>query len=344
MILNRKNLTTLVSIVLGVLVVIFLLKWSANYRAQMQEQAQISAGETAEAAPVIRYNRLSYYNGSTTLEFLLNESGCWVWTADQSFPLDDATIQTILTMLDALNPLDTGETPEELEEYDLGASPVATLTASGESSSLSIRFGKETEAGGTSRYALMNDDRKLYILPGDLLEPMSVAIYDMMVLPKLPELTATRINFVHIFGQQQEDDSFATYTILTAQRPTPAEGQELTDGDVTWRSNGANVTSDPTVQGILTAITGLTVDKCVDYHPSADAASHCGFDAPIATVDVDYLTEGGAEQRLKITVGNALPDGSGRYVRYGEEDSSLYRLSNEALESVLAIAAAGLES
>lgn len=345
MILNRKILTTLLSIVLGVLLVSSLLKWSGNYRAQLQEQLAASAGEgTDTAVPVIRYNRLSYFNGSATLEFMLNENGSWVWTADQSFPLDDTTIQTILTLLDELQPLRAGDVPEELEEYQLGASPVATLTASGESESRSIRFGRETEAGGTSRYALLSeDDASLYILPADLLEPMSVAIYDMMELPKLPTVDATRIDFVRLFGKPLAEGGYETYTILTAQRPELSEGQTLTPSDVVWRSNGADVTANATVQNLISAITALSIDKCVDYRPSPDAVTHCGFDAPAAVLEVDFLTEGGAEQTLKLTVGNLLPDGTGRYVRYGDEDPSLYRLPNDLLEALLAIAAAGLE-
>jgi len=176
-----------------------------------------------------------------------------------------------------------------------------------------------------------------------LLEPMSVPIYDMMVLPQVPAMDAGRIDFIRVYGQTTEDGSFATYTILTAQRPQAAEGETLTADDVTWRSNGANVTDDPTVRALLGNLTTLTIDKCLDYNPSADAVTHCGFDAPAAILEVDFRSEGGAEQTLKLTIGNELPDGSGRYVRYGDEDPTLYRLADATLEALLSIAAEGLE-
>ena len=345
MILTRRHLTTLLSIVLCVLLAATLLKWSGNYRAQREEQAAQTSGEgTESAATVIRYNQLHYYNGSTTLDFMLNEEGRWVWTADQKFPLDDSTIQTIFALLDNLQPLQTTEIPEELEKYDLGASPAATLTASGEAGSISIRFGKETETDGSNRYALVNeDDTTLYILPDTLLEPMSVPIYDMMILPKIPALAATRIDFVRIFGKPLEEGGYESYTILTAQRPEPTEGQTLTAADVIWRSNGINVTKNALVQDLISTLTTLSIDKCLDYNPSPEAASLCGFDSPTAALHVDFFSEGGAAQSMKLIIGNPLPDGTGYYVRYSDEDPSLYRLSNATLETLLAIATAGLE-
>ena len=343
MILNRKRLTTLLGIVLCVALAAALLKWSGHYRAKLAAEAAAPGEEAAEASPAASYNALTYYNGSTTLDFVLNEAGKWVWTADPSFPLDDSTIQAILALLENLQPLQTMEAPEELEEYDLGASPAATLKASGEAGSLSLIFGKETDGGG--RFVLKDeDDSTIYIMSPALLEPMSVPIYDMMVLPKVPELAATRLDFIRVYGQATGDGAYATYTILTAQRPEVAEGETLEAADVTWRFNGANVTNDPTVQALLESLTTLTIDKCVDYNPSADAAAHCGFDAPVATLEVDFQSEGGAGQTLKLTIGNQLPDGSGRYVRYGDEDPTLYRLTTAALDPLLRIAQEGLEA
>ena len=171
-----------------------------------------------------------------------------------------------------------------------------------------------------------------------------VPIYDMMILPQVPTMDVTRLDFIRIYGKTMEDGSYETYTILTSQHPQLNEGQTLTAADITWRSNGANVTDDPTVQELLSNLTTLSIDKCLDYHPSEDAVTHCGFDAPTAILEVDFHSEGGAEQSLKLTIGNTLPDGSGRYVRYGEEDPTLYRLSTATLDALLQIAAKGLES
>lgn len=343
MILNRKSLTTALSILVCVLLAAAILKWSDSYRAEREAQQALESAQAVEeaAAPAAVYTRLTYYNGSTTLDFV-QEEGVWYWTADHSFPLDDTNLRRILDRMEALESLETMEAPEDLEEYDLGAAPAATLTASGETEQLSLVFGKEREDG--NRYALRNGDSSIiHILPDDLLEPMSVPIYDMMVLPRLPAPEAQRIDFIRIYGQTGEDGSYATYTILTAQRPDMQEGQTLTPGDVTWRSNGANVTDDPDVQALLADLAALSIDKCMNYNPSAEAVTLCGFDAPTAILEVDFLTEGGAEQSLQLTVGSPVPDGSGHYVRCGTEDPTVYRLPETALDALLRIAQSSLE-
>lgn len=341
MILNRKHLTTLLGILTCVLLVMALLKWSNHYRAKLEAEQALAAGQvTEDVIPLSLYNKLSYYNGSTTSDFLLKD-GKWVWAADQNFPLNDATIQTILAQLENLQPLQTMEAPADLEEYDLGSSPAATLTASGDTVSLSLIFGKETDGGG--RYVIKDgDDSTIYIMPSTLLEPMSVPIYDMMILPQVPSIDPTRVDFIRIFGKTKEDGSYETYTILTAQRPELSEGETLTAEDVIWLSNGANVTKNSNLQELLANLATLSIEKCLDYNPSEEAVTHCGFDLPIATLKVEFHSESGAEQSLKLIIGNAIPDGSGRYVRYGDDDPTLYRMSNTTLDALLRITEEGV--
>ena len=340
MILNRKFLVSVLSVIVGILLIGAILKWSSNYRANREEVAAPSENPEVQESILPEYNKLTYYNGSTTLDFVLTEAGTWAWTADQDFPLNDSVIETIFSLLKTLDTVQTMPAPEDLEEYGLSSTPSATLTASGEHTSLTLTIGKETEDGG--RYAFKNgNETTLYLMPSALLKAMSIPIYDMMILPEIPDLLPSRMDFIRIYGNCKEDGSSETYTIITAQRPQTEE--TLTDEDITWRSNGANVTDDPAVQTLLNNLTTLTIDQCLDYYPSEEAAALCGFTNPTAKLEVDFHTEGGAEQSLTLTIGNQLPDGSGRYVRYGDEDPTLYRLSSDTLDALLRIATEGLE-
>jgi len=48
------------------------------------------------------------------------------------------------------------------------------------------------------------------------------------------------------------------------------------------------------------------------------------------------------EQALSITIGNRLPDGSGRYVRLGESPT-IYFLPTELLDPLMRLSSEGLE-
>ena len=175
MILNRKRLVSILGVITCILLVAAILKWSSNYRANREEPVTPSDDPAVEESVLPEYNKLTYYNGSTTLDFVLSEDGTWTWTADQDFPLNDSVVQTIFGLLENLNTVQTMPAPENLEEYGLSSTPSATLTASGEHATLTLTFGKDTEEGG--RYAFKNgDETTVYLIPSALLEAMSIPV------------------------------------------------------------------------------------------------------------------------------------------------------------------------
>ena len=81
----------------------------------------------------------------------------------------------------------------------------------------------------------------------------------------------------------------------------------------------------------------------MDYRPSDEAASICGFDAPDALVQVTYTPEDGSESVWTLTVGTTEPGGTGRYARIGA-DTTIYLLETALLDPLMRIAAGGLTS
>lgn len=338
-----KTLMTVLSVLVCLLLAAGVLKLARNYNENRQLEEKQAAGETTEDNVILpEYRSLTYHNGSTTLTFELGENNIWFWTADHAFPLDPSTVQAVLDKLAALDLTEAASDPEDLDDYGL-SSPAYTITAQGEYASLTLAFGNQVEEGEDYYLLKDGDQSKVYTVSGDLLPLLDIPIYDMMVLPKLPDLSTLLVDYIRIRGQQLENGGFAAYTTLAAQWPDAAEGESLTMADVSWRSNGANVTDAPVVVELLEALNSLTLTKCMNYNPSPEALTLCGFDAPAARVDITYRTPTGIEEKLVLTIGNQLLDGSGRYVQVGEEDTSLYKLSSELLEPLMQIATQGLE-
>lgn len=114
------------------------------------------------------------------------EKDQWIWADDPDFPLNDATIREICTLLTDLTPQQTLAAEEPLDSYELDQPSASLEAARADGTSLSLSFGKAT-TDGTSYYALMNgDESTVYIFDGALVKKMDVAIYDMMDLPVLP--------------------------------------------------------------------------------------------------------------------------------------------------------------
>ena len=79
------------------------------------------------------------------------------------------------------------------------------------------------------------------------------------------------------------------------------------------------------------------------YAPLLAAVLHCrGLDTPEATVRIAYTTESGGDGELVLTVGERLPDRSGRYTRM-EGDTTIYLLETDLLDPLMRVAANGLD-
>ncbi|WP_298029918.1 DUF4340 domain-containing protein [uncultured Dysosmobacter sp.] len=333
---QERRTITILSTILAVLCAALLIVLGMRYR-ENRDQPETPDGTVPgiTAGDAASITALTYENGKTTLSFSLDEAGKWTWDGDPEFPLDTATVDAILELLVSWTPQQTVTDSDAIANSGMDA-PTASLTASTESgSAITMTLGRAT-TDGNSYYMQLNDQEDtVYIIPDTLYRLMCVPIYDMYILPELPELTENTIASIVIRGAAAGEDSLPVITSLSAQRTE--EG-----GAATWRCDGANVTDDETVQALLDDLSGMAFEKCVDYRPSDEAAEICGFTSPAATVDIRYLTEGGTEQTLLLTIGTQAADGTGRYVRM-DEDSTIYLLPTASLDPLMRISAKGLE-
>lgn len=323
---QKKTLLILLAVVVLLAAALLIIRAIKTRSAQEAEEA--AAAE--EAASIITeeaaYSSLTYDNGTTTLSFALDEEGNWTWADDPEFPLDDSTVTAIVNLLTSLKPQQTITDGDTLEAYGLDQ-PFATLTAtSPEGETLTIDLGNTT-TDGNSYYMLMNgQESPVYIIADTLYTYMSKAIYDMCDLPDLPLLTEDRIQSVTIAGTE-------SLTLIPDQ-------EEDSDGNVTvtWTSGGEDVTE--AAADLIGELEALTVTKCVDYKPTDEAVSICGFDEPVK-VTLVYLTDSGTEQTLTLEIGAENLDGDGYYVRL-DDDTTIYQMDLDDVDALLAAAQSGL--
>lgn len=320
------------------------------------------AGKEAEAAGFSggavlsdpgAYTALRYYNGSVTLSFALDEKGEWVWADGPDFPLDGGTVASILEVLAALKFQQVLPAGESKAEYGLDT-PSATLAATAGTGEQTLAFGKAT-TDGDSYYMMMNgDESTVYIVADTLVKLMQTPIYDMCLLPELPDLSERNLRAITIQGpvpasesaeENGEDEGEGDPEGLAEEPERPAvtlnarrSGGE--DQPALWFEGSDNVTASALLQDLLYDLRTMSMAKCVDYFPSEDAAEICGFQSADAILKVEYAANG-AEQTFTLTVGARMPDESGRYVRL-EEDGAIYALSTDSIDAVMTISVAGM--
>ncbi len=329
---KERRLITVLSVILAILSAALLIVLGIRYR-QSRDAVQDPAAQAVQAAQAAgsTYASLSVYSGSATLSFSIQEDGTWVWDDDTEFPLDDSTIESMMDLLSDLTPQQVLSDPESLESYELDAPSASISAVKVDQSTVSVTFGKAT-TDGTSRYAMMNDDAStIYIFADTLYQALQTPIYDMMTLPELPELPESSISSISIQGPGED------------AQPLLLAAQHTDDGATTWLSGGEDVTDNASVQALLEDLAQMQIARCVDYRPSDEAASICGFDAPDALVQVTYTPEDGSESVWTLTVGTTEPGGTGRYARIGA-DTTIYLLETALLDPLMRIAAGGLTS
>ena len=330
---KEKRLATLLSGVLAVLAIVLLLVLSSRYRETREDAPAASTliGATEESSG--DYTSLTYFNGTTTLAFHRDENGKWLWTHDESFPLEESHVTAVLDALTTLSPQQTLNTVESLEDCGL-TQPFATFTAKrGDGSSISLTFGNTT-TDGKSYYALMNGaESPVYIFSGELVELMKTPIYDMYDLPQLPSLTPERVEKITIQGPPAAEGEPQLRQSITAAE---------SNGSVTWSLDGRDVTFSARLQGLLKDLAALEIEKCVDYRPSAQALEICGFTTPSATLWANYTTDTDLTENIQITVGGLTLDGQARYVRLNGE-KTIFRVATDLLDPLMVIALSGVE-
>ena len=98
---------------------------------------------------------------------------------------------------------------------------------------------------------------------------------------------------------------------------------------------------DAALRALLEDLAALKVAECVDFRPSDDAVTFCGFQDPV-TLTVHYQTATGIEGIFEMNVGTQNMGGTGRYVRFGDEPA-IYLMELELLDPMMRLAYQGME-
>ena len=346
---ERRTVTmllTIMAILAAALLIVLGMRYREGRQAALAEADPQSQGDGFSLTDPDACAGLTYYNGSFTLSFSLNEDGEWIWADDPDYPLDDRTVRRIVETMSNLKFQQVLPATEGLEAYGL-TTPSATVTATaGDGSAQTLVFGKTT-TDGDSYYMMMNgDESTVYILSDDLVKEMQLPIYEMCVLPDLPDLSELNLRAITIQGPVPQPETPASAEEGGEDEPLPRPTVSLTarrssgdDQPALWFDGSDNVTAGALFQDLLQDLRTMTLTRCVDYHPSDEAAEICGFDSPDAILKVEYAS-GGMDQTFTMNVGARMPDQSGRYVQLGE-DSTIYAVPTESLDALMTISVAG---
>ena len=276
------------------------------------DAADNNALVSSEEASLTQAGTLEYSNGQVTCRFRKDESG-WKWVDNEKFPLDAAYVEEILTTLETMSATLTPVQPA-VDPAECGLSEaVRYLTAGVGEETTTLRFGDQREDG--QWYMAVDGRTDVYLAADEFVKLMDRSVYDMAVLPTLPELTEDNL------------------TVITVRQTEGEKTVRLSKTDSGW-VNGGKALPDG-IADIEAALADFTFDKCFNYDPSPDAAPLCGLDVPTATITLSYVNTVGTESSVVLTLGTLREDGA--YYATLNDDTTVYLLSQDKIAPLLAL-------
>ena len=176
-------------VILLILALVLTLSLMACRSKEPEDAADAADNNTlSNSAPLTfaEASTLEYDNGQVTCRFRKDEDG-WKWVDNESFPLDVSYVEEILTALDTMSVTLTPVTPA-VEPADSGLDePDRYMTVTVGEEITTLCFGDQKDDG--QWYMAIDGQEDTYLAADEFVKLMDRSIYDMAVLPTLPELT-----------------------------------------------------------------------------------------------------------------------------------------------------------
>jgi predicted small lipoprotein YifL len=241
-------------------------------------------------------------DGSRTLRFRRDEDGVWQWIDDVSFPLDGQYVDQLIGLTQELEALTPIPQPDPPEYYGLVGAKSYLAIKRVDGTEITYRLGNQAEDGGY--YCNSSDDEnQIKVAPERIMALMGRSIYDMALLPQLPQMSVKEIKSVTITRGDAAD------------RLTVSRGK--------WMREKTDVSEDLAVTRLAAALESAAVARCADYAPADGAAEVCGLEPPAATAEIEL-----AKTTLTIRVGSFNSYENAWYVTVGD-DTTIYLMAGD---------------
>jgi len=259
-----------------------------------------------------KISAMQYCDGSVTLRFARQEDATWYWVDGPDFPLDGAYMEAFAADISQVLKGKSTGTCSDPANYGLDSERkyLSLQTTDGE---VNMVFGNQMSGGNWYMYYKENPSA-LYEVGNNFVEKLSVSIFDMAVIPSLPELS---------------EDNVLSITLTIAS----GEFLKLENKDGQWDIIGKRISG---LNDMAQAAMDAELLKCVDFQPSSGAASLCGLDSALR-VTIHYTNTVNTESDLVLCVGTTDSEQVGYFATLGDS-STIYLVNREALEPLVTLA------
>ncbi len=281
----------------------------------IQESLAEEEANTPYLNKIDAFVAVSYTNQTETLHFTLDqETSQWSSTEVPDFPVSSDSFSVVagaLEMLAGQRKLEN-VTEEDLEEYGLD-SPAYTVEAQdADGNVFTMYIGGQNATTGDYYAQVEGENATVYTISSDLVSYLEYGLYDLIQMetyPSITEDTLQKLEFISETGsiamERQEEET---------ETEEETESQTAEEETVQW-----SVTGDAAADDLISMVSQISFDSCVDYKVTEDTRETYGFDDPAGELTVTYTTSSGDVETVTLTIGG-----------YDEETESYYCLMNDS--------------
>lgn len=346
---TKRNAVTLVSLLLALGALIGGYYWYSNRSAAdaSEEEAETIALATLDTEQLSTLHYI-YEDFDMTLNL---KDGTWVSAEDPDRPINQDNVTSMIGVIDEINATRLiADNSDNLADYGLDQ-PASYLQATlTDNSTVTLQIGNMA-SGSSGYYALVNDDKKVYLLETSYGSGLQYTDADMTTIASAPELSADTITGISIDNRDSEDfelKQIENYGVDTS-------GSSLTTWFITkpyGEGFGANSDAVSTLEANYTAFDYIS---CVDY--AAEDLSKYGLDNPMASITINYneahtetldepetdpstgeeITEKTTytPKEYKIFIGNQ--DEAGNYYIRQDASNAVYNIAADSIDKMLQV-------
>jgi hypothetical protein len=347
---KKRNAVTLVSLLLALGVLIGLYVWYNNRDVKSEETEDDTQTIALGTLDTEQISTLHFIGSDVDMTLAL-EDGIWKSKEEPDRPIKQDNVTSLINKIKDISAKRiVTETADNLADFGLDKPAYYLQATKKDGGTVTLQIGNEIPTGG-GYYALVNEDKKVYLLDTTYGTGLQFSNADMTEVADGPSITAENIYHVDIMNRDGED-----YELKVNQDGgLDNSGSDMYSWEI-LKPYGKGFTADTSkVSELMANYTTFDFNSCVDY--KGEALSQYGLDDPAASVYIGYyetstekldkpevnpdtgeeVTEKtvNTEKEFKIFIGKE--DGSGnRYVRK-DGTNEVYTMNAETIDKMLTI-------
>ncbi len=351
---KQKQLTIMVVIVAALAAILVVAIQLNSWNTTRQEAAEDAA--IPRILTLDDVTGVTFVDGDSSLEFLLNDDGEWYWADDEDFLLDDTAVSTVAELAEDFQAGTSFEIADDLSAYGLEDSELQVIYTTEDGDTYTVLVGGTT---GDYYYAMLEDGDTIYTIDETLSTYLVYTLYDMADLADYPSLSSDIIQDVTLTS----GDSEITFTIgevevevsddededadSSAEADASASSSEPeTEIEYHWFMDGEDVTDQSQITSLNTEVDSIAVSSLAAFKPDDEALEVYGLNDPTLTVTVRYTDEDDDGSDITVTsvltVGGYYEDEDAYFCTLDTNPNEVYLISASSIETSLELAANGL--